>query len=159
MYTIGILALLYFAFEVIKTNEISTQKKLIAAFTFIFFYFLFNAIYEQSGGSLSLFAKDNLNSNLLGFTIDPNIVNNSSNTLFVVILSPLIGLLWLWMGGWFLSTSIGNKLSGVLASMWDTYDNKADFFWVNFSLLMFATLLMFALLKQLNKVMKENGIN
>ncbi len=65
----------------------------------------------------------------------------------------------LMMGGWFLSTSIGNKLSGVLASMWDTYDNKADFFWVNFSLLMFATLLMFALLKQLNKVMKEKGIN
>ena len=65
----------------------------------------------------------------------------------------------LMMGGWFLSTSIGNKLSGVLASMWDTYEDKTDFFWVNFSLLMFATLLMFALLKQLNKVMKEKGIN
>lgn len=65
----------------------------------------------------------------------------------------------LMMGGWFLSTSIGNKMSGVLASLWDTYDNKANFFWVNFILLMFATLLMFALLKQLNKVMKEKGIN
>jgi POT family proton-dependent oligopeptide transporter len=65
----------------------------------------------------------------------------------------------LMMGGWFLSTSIGNKLSGVLASMWDTYEDKTDFFWINFSLLMFATLLMFALLKQLNKVMKEKGIN
>jgi proton-dependent oligopeptide transporter, POT family len=65
----------------------------------------------------------------------------------------------LMMGGWFLSTSIGNKLSGVLASLWDTYDDKANFFWINFSLLMFATLLMFALLKQLNKVMKEKGIN
>jgi POT family proton-dependent oligopeptide transporter len=65
----------------------------------------------------------------------------------------------LMMGGWFLSTSIGNKLSGVLASMWDTYDDKANFFWVNFSLLMFATLLMFALVKELNKVMKEKGIN
>lgn len=65
----------------------------------------------------------------------------------------------LMMGGWFLSTSIGNKMSGVLASLWDTYDNKANFFWVNFALLMFATLLMFALLKQLNKVMKEKGIN
>ena len=73
------------------------QKKLIAAFSFIFFYFLFNAIYEQSGGSLSLFAKDNLKDNLLGFTIDPNVVNNSSNTFFVIILSPLIGLLWLWL--------------------------------------------------------------
>ena len=65
----------------------------------------------------------------------------------------------LMMGGWFLSTSIGNKLSGVLASMWDTYDNKADFFWVNFGLLMFATLLMFVLVKNLNKVMQEKGIN
>ncbi len=65
----------------------------------------------------------------------------------------------LMMGGWFLSTSIGNKLSGVLASMWDTYENKADFFWVNFGLLMFATILMFVLVKKLNKVMKEKGIN
>ncbi len=65
----------------------------------------------------------------------------------------------LMMGGWFLSTSIGNKLSGVLASMWDKYDDKANFFWVNFGLLMFATVLMFALVKKLNKVMQEKGIN
>ena len=41
----------------------------------------------------------------------------------------------LMMGGWFLSTSIGNKLSGVLASMWDKYDDKSNFFWINFGLL------------------------
>jgi POT family proton-dependent oligopeptide transporter len=63
------------------------------------------------------------------------------------------------MGGWFLSTSIGNKLSGVLASMWDNYTDKSHFFWVNFGLLLFATSLMFLLLKQLNKVMAEKGIN
>jgi POT family proton-dependent oligopeptide transporter len=97
MYTIGIVAISYFVFEVLKLGQINMQKKLIAAFAFIFFYFLFNAIYEQSGGSLSLFAKDNLSYNLLGFTIDPNAVNNSSNTLFVIILSPIIGLLWLWL--------------------------------------------------------------
>ena len=65
----------------------------------------------------------------------------------------------LMMGGWFLSTSIGNKLSGVLASMWDTYSDKSNFFWINFALLMTAALLMFVLLKQLNKVMQEKGIN
>jgi len=97
MYTIGIVAVGYFVYELLKLGEVSLQKKLIAAFSFIFFYFLFNAIYEQSGGSLSLFAKDNLNSNLLGFTIDPNVVNNSSNTFFVIVLSPIIGLLWLWL--------------------------------------------------------------
>jgi POT family proton-dependent oligopeptide transporter len=61
----------------------------------------------------------------------------------------------LMMGGWFLSTSIGNKLSGVLASLWDTYTDKADFFWVNFALLMTATLIMFAMLRWLNRIIPE----
>jgi POT family proton-dependent oligopeptide transporter len=98
MYTIGIVAVLYFAYELYKLGDVKLQKKLFAAFLFVFFYLLFNAIYEQSGGSLSLFAKDNLDDKLLFFSIDPNIINNSSNTFFVVVLSPLIGLLWIWMG-------------------------------------------------------------
>ncbi|MCR4031770.1 MULTISPECIES: peptide MFS transporter [Flavobacterium] len=98
MYTIGIVAVLYFAYELYKLGDVKLQKKLFAAFLFVFFYLLFNAIYEQSGGSLSLFAKDNLDNKLLFFNIDPNIINNSSNTFFVVVLSPLIGLLWIWMG-------------------------------------------------------------
>ncbi len=97
MYSIGLIALVYFIYEVIRLKLIGLQEKMMAAFTFIFFYFLFNAIFEQSGGSLSLFAKDNLSSTLLFFNIDPNVVNNSSNSLFVIIFSPLIGLLWLWL--------------------------------------------------------------
>ncbi len=65
----------------------------------------------------------------------------------------------LMMGGWFLATSIGNKLSGVLATMWDGYENKANFFWVNFILLMIATLIMFAMLRWLNRIMKEKGVS
>jgi POT family proton-dependent oligopeptide transporter len=61
----------------------------------------------------------------------------------------------LMMGGWFLSTSIGNKLSGVLSSMWDNYENKADFFYVNVVLLCAAALLMFGMLKWLNSIFKE----
>ncbi len=95
MYTILTVALSYFIIEVIKLKQINAQKKLIAAFVFIFFYFLFNAIYEQSGGSLALFAKGNLDHNLLGLNILPNAVNNSANTLFVIVLSPIIGLLWI----------------------------------------------------------------
>ena len=34
----------------------------------------------------------------------------------------------LMMGGWFLSTSIGNMLSGILATFWDNYDNKMLYF-------------------------------
>ncbi|RYD81400.1 MAG: MFS transporter [Sphingobacteriales bacterium] len=64
----------------------------------------------------------------------------------------------LMMGGWFLSTSIGNKLSGVLATMWDGYEHKANFFWVNFVLLLIATFIIFAMLKWLNRIMKEKGV-
>ena len=64
----------------------------------------------------------------------------------------------LMMGGWFLATSIGNKLSGVLSTMWDNYDQKAGFFWLNFGLLMVATIMCFAMLKWLNRIMKEKGV-
>lgn len=73
-------------------------------------------------------------------------------------LSP-VRLTSLMMGGWFLATSIGNKLSGILATMWDGYENKANFFWVNFALLMFATFIIFAMLKWLNRIMKEKGVS
>jgi proton-dependent oligopeptide transporter, POT family len=63
----------------------------------------------------------------------------------------------LMMGGWFLATSLGNKLSGVLSSLWDGYADKANFFYVNFALLGFAALLMFLMLKWLNGIFKEHG--
>lgn len=64
----------------------------------------------------------------------------------------------LMMGGWFLATSIGNKLSGVLSTLWDTYSDKSNFFWVNFTLLMCSAVIGFVLLKWLNGIMREKGI-
>lgn len=58
------------------------------------------------------------------------------------------------MGGWFLSTAIGNKLSGVLASFWDRYDNKAGFFLLNSILLLSAAAIMFLMLRKLNRIFK-----
>jgi len=62
----------------------------------------------------------------------------------------------LMMGGWFLATSLGNKLSGVLASLWDMYDHKAMFFIVNFAGAMFAALAIFVMLKWLRRVVQEH---
>ncbi len=61
----------------------------------------------------------------------------------------------LMMGGWFLSTSIGNKLSGVLASMWDMYEDKGNFFLVNSVLLIVAFGFMLLMLRWLNKIFNE----
>lgn len=94
MYAIGPVALIYFFYELSRQETNAIQKKLIAALLFILFSIIFFAFFEQSGGSLSLFAKDNLSTNLLFFTIDPNIVNNISNAFFVILFAPLIGLVW-----------------------------------------------------------------
>lgn len=64
----------------------------------------------------------------------------------------------LMMGGFFLSTAIGNKLSGVLAGMWYGYEHKSTFFWVNFGLLLIATLIGLSILKSLNRALKEKGV-
>ena len=58
----------------------------------------------------------------------------------------------LMMGGWFLATSIGNKLSGVLASMWDKYDHKALFFLVNCIGSLLAAFAIFLMLKWLRQI-------
>ncbi|MBD3409109.1 MAG: MFS transporter [Ignavibacteriales bacterium] len=62
----------------------------------------------------------------------------------------------LMMGGWFVSTALGNKLSGVLSGLWTTYDHKAYFFLVNFIGAAVAGLSVFAMLKWLRRVVKEH---
>lgn len=97
MFTVGPLALIYYIFQLIKIPDTKSKSKFIAAFIMIVLSVLFFAIFEQSGGSLALFANKNLHSTLFSVPIDPNIVNNSANSLYVIIFSPLLGLVWLWM--------------------------------------------------------------
>jgi len=97
MYTIGPLTLLYLFYEMSKVTS-EERKKLIAALVFILFSIVFWGIYEQSGGSLSIFAAKHLNDSLLGvMTLDPNGVNNSGGALFIIALAPLFGLFWIWL--------------------------------------------------------------
>lgn len=94
MWTVGPLTLIYLFYEMTKVTP-SERKKLWAALVFILFSILFWGIYEQSGGSLSIFAAKNLNKDLLG--LDPNGINNSGGAFFIIFLAPLIGLLWIWL--------------------------------------------------------------
>jgi POT family proton-dependent oligopeptide transporter len=80
-----------------RTCSAAEVKRLIAALLFMLFSVFFWAFFEQSGGSLSLFAANNLDSNLLGMHLDPNGVNNSANSLFVILFATLFGLMWIWL--------------------------------------------------------------
>ena len=96
MYTIGPLTLLYVGYEMARATP-DERKKLAAAMVFVLFSIIFWAFFEQSGGSLSLFAANNLKeTTVLGFIpLDPNGVNNAANSLFVIIFAPILGLLWI----------------------------------------------------------------
>ncbi|RYZ75538.1 MAG: MFS transporter, partial [Proteobacteria bacterium] len=97
MYTIGPISLLYLFYEM-RSFSIAQNKKLLAALIFILFSIVFWAFFEQSGGSLSLFAANNLSNTLGGVKVDPNGVNNSANSLFVILFAALIAMVWIWLG-------------------------------------------------------------
>lgn len=64
----------------------------------------------------------------------------------------------LMMGGFFLAISVGNKLSGMLSSMWESTEHKEDFFYMNCGLVLLAAFVLIVMLKWLNSVMKENNV-
>lgn len=96
MMCIGPAALLYLVYEMTKLTW-KENSKLIAALTFIVFSVVFWAIFEQAGGSLSIYAPEHLTKSLAGLPIDPNMVNNSANALFVIFFAPVAGMVWLWL--------------------------------------------------------------
>jgi proton-dependent oligopeptide transporter, POT family len=88
--------LIYLFYEM-RQFSLEERRKLYAALIFIVFSILFWAFFEQSGGSLNIFASNNLHDELFGIPLDPNGVNNSANSLFVIIFAALVGLLWVWL--------------------------------------------------------------
>jgi POT family proton-dependent oligopeptide transporter len=97
MIFIGPISILYLIYEM-RSFSSSENKKLVAAVVFMLFSIVFWAFFEQSGGSLSLFAANNLNNTIAGIELSPNGINNSANSFFVIGFAALVGLVWMWMG-------------------------------------------------------------
>ncbi|MDX1701609.1 MAG: hypothetical protein R3250_13370, partial [Melioribacteraceae bacterium] len=62
----------------------------------------------------------------------------------------------LLMGGWFMATAIGNKLSGVLSGLFFTIENKAIYFLINGAAAAAVAVILFFMLNWLKKVVKEH---
>jgi POT family proton-dependent oligopeptide transporter len=98
MFVVGPAALLWFGIGMVGCTR-DEVNKLVVALVLVVFSVFFWAFFEQAGGSLSLVARNHLvATSVAGIEITPNSVNNSSNSLFVILLSPLVGLLWLRLG-------------------------------------------------------------
>jgi len=73
---------------------------------------------------------------------------------FVSKLSPP-RLTALMMGGWFLSTSIGGKVAGVMTGFWDDFTDKKIFFMIMVIAAFIGGILIYARLKSLNQIVKD----
>ncbi len=73
---------------------------------------------------------------------------------FVSKLSPP-RLTALMMGGWFLSTSIGGKVAGVMTGFWDDFTDKKMFFMLLVVAAFIGGILIYSRLKSLNQIVKD----
>jgi POT family proton-dependent oligopeptide transporter len=73
---------------------------------------------------------------------------------FVSKLSPP-RLTALMMGGWFLSTSIGGKVAGVMTGFWDDFTDKKMFFMILVIAAFIGGILIYSKLKSLNQIVKD----
>jgi len=61
----------------------------------------------------------------------------------------------LMMGAWFLVNSIAGKVAGLMATFWDDFTNKANYFMILFVAAMISGLVMLTLVKRIRKVVRE----
>jgi POT family proton-dependent oligopeptide transporter len=61
----------------------------------------------------------------------------------------------LMMGAWFLVNSMGGKISGMMGSYWDKFENKGNYFGILFILALVSAAIMFLMVKWLSAVVRE----
>lgn len=61
----------------------------------------------------------------------------------------------LMMGGWFLSTSIGGKVAGVMTGFWDDFTDKKMFFLILVVAAFIGGILIYSKIKSLNQIVKD----
>ena len=96
-YAVIGIAVLFFAYLLLFTNHTSLEKRRLVV---IFWLFILAAIFwsgfEQAGSSLNLFAKDFTN-RMVGSWEVPASWLQSVNALFIIILAPVFGSVWIFL--------------------------------------------------------------
>jgi POT family proton-dependent oligopeptide transporter len=96
MFGLGLVSLLYILYIAFGL-ESAAKQKLFAALTLVIFSTLFWAFYEQTAGSLNLFAMRNVDMQFLEADLPALSVNNFLPPGWVIILSFFFAWLWPWL--------------------------------------------------------------
>jgi POT family proton-dependent oligopeptide transporter len=92
------LALVYFLFTIAFSCHTPTERKHVFLIMLLFIgAALFWSGFEQAGSSMNLFAEDHTNRMVGSFEVPTGWLQNI-NPLFIVLLAPVVGMLWVKMG-------------------------------------------------------------
>jgi POT family proton-dependent oligopeptide transporter len=149
------LLLAFFAWRSRKGKTVTTASKFawaliisgLSALVMIFAVMSVPNIYEYKTSAIWLWLTYGI------FTVS-EICLSPIGLSFVSKLAPA-RLTALMMGGWFLSTSLGGKVAGVMASFWDKIPDKKIFFGIITVAAILGGLLIFAKIKSLNQIVRE----
>lgn len=145
----------FFAWMARRRKPVSTASKFawaliisgISALVMVFAVMSVPSIYEYKASPFWLFLTYGV------FTVS-EVCLSPIGLSFVSKLAPP-RLTALMMGGWFLSTSIGGKIAGVMASFWDKMPDKRIFFGIITVAAILGGILIFLKVKSLDKIVKD----
>lgn len=90
---LGIIALLYLIYLAFKEKK-QEREKLLVALIMIFVSIMFWAFFEQGGTTLNLYTDRNVNRHGL----DSAMLNNAVNPFWIILMAPILGALWQFLG-------------------------------------------------------------
>ncbi len=95
---IVVLALLYFGYTIVFACRDSLERKRVGLIAVLFFgAAMFWSGFEQAGSSMTLFTEEHTDRFFFGEE-RPTGWFQSINPLFIIILAPVMGSLWVWLG-------------------------------------------------------------
>ncbi len=94
---VTILALAYFAWVIGFVCHNTTERNRVGVCAILFLgAALFWSGFEQAGSSMNLFARDFTERSFFGYEITAGALQ-SVNPLFIILLAPVMGMLWVWL--------------------------------------------------------------
>ena len=149
------LLIAFFAWRIRKNKPVSTASKFawaliisgLSALVMVLAVMSVPSIYTHKAAPVWLFLTYGV------FTVS-EICLSPIGLSFVSKLAPP-RLTALMMGGWFLSTSLGGKVAGVMATFWDKMPDKRIFFGIIAIAAILGGLLIFTKVKSLNQIVKD----
>jgi len=104
-----VLAVVYFAYVIGIACDDSTERKRVGVIALLFVgAAMFWSGFEQAGSSMNLFARDYTNRVVMGWEAPAGLLQNI-NPLFIILLAPVMGMLWVKLGS--RSPSLGIKFA------------------------------------------------